>query len=196
MNWLTNLEMDFTERFTTMLIGIRITIAIDPSNRFIADNFGAFFSFMINDNFIRSMNLVVRENSILKNKPSRSPSFTVIHPFIQYTGDSISDEVVDLQINNHRRLFPLTTVAMAVTMNRSRRIGSNSDRWWWRRRHGEVSERRRRFHRRSLVGNSGDAAERMHDISVWIGGRWRGDGDWRRWLREASWALKAITVRK
>ena len=190
--------MDFTERFSTMLIGIRITIAIDPSNRFIANNFGAFFSFMINDNFIRSMNLVVRENSILKNKPSRSPSFPVIHPFIQYTGDSISDEVVDLQINNHRRLFSLATVAMAVTMNRCRWIGSNGDRWWWRRRHGEVRERRG-FHRWSLVGDGGYAAERMHVdgvISVWIGWRWRGGGDWRRWLREASWALKAITVRK
>lgn len=182
--------MDFTERFSTMLIWIRIAIAIDPSNRFITDNFGAFFSFMINDDLIRSVNLVVRENTILKNKPSRSPSFTVIHPLIQYTGDSISDEVVDLQINNHRRLFPLTTVTVAVIMNRNRRIGSNSDGWRWWRRHGEVRERRRRwFHRWSLVGDSGDAAERMHVdgmIRVWIWGSWRGGGDWRRWLREDS----------
>jgi hypothetical protein len=38
-----------------------------------------------------------------------------------------------------------------------------------------------------LVGNSGDAAERMHVdgiIRVWIGERWRGGGVLRRWLRE------------
>lgn len=201
--------MDFTEGLSTVLIGMRIAITIDPSNRFIADYLRTFFSFVINDDFIRSVNLVIGEYAILKNEPSRSPSFTVIHPLIQYPGDSISDEVVDLHINNHRRqLFPLTTVAVTVAMTRSR-IGSNGgDRWWRRRRHGEVRERRRRgFYRRGLVGNSGDAAERMH--VKWLELRrlseWEfeedddvaaADGGGDDWEKLHARALRAITVRE
>lgn len=125
------------------------------------------------------MNLVVRENTVLKHEPSRPPSFTVIHPLVEYSGDSVSDKVVDLHVHHHhrrRRLLSLThqtpvlhgevaAVAVAVARNR---IGSNGDGGGGgggRRRHGggEVREMSvRGFDWRRLVGNRGDAAEWMH----------------------------------
>lgn len=156
--------MDFTKGLSTILIGIRIAIAIDPPNRFVTDNLRTFLRFVVNDNFVRTVNFIVGENAILKNKPSRSPSFPVIHPLIQYPGDSIPDEIINLHIENHRRRLPLTPDTLAQTMSRNR-VGSNSQhrRRWWRRNHGEIRKRRRRgFHRRSLIGDSGYTAERMH----------------------------------
>lgn len=160
--------MDFTKGLSTVLIGMRIAIAIDPPNRFFTDNLRTFLSFMVNDDFIRTVNFIVGENAILKNKPSRSPSFSVIHPFIQYPGDSISDKIINLHIENHRRRLPLTTDTLALAMSRNR-VGSNCyHRWrWWERWHGEVRKRRRRgFHRRGLIGDSRYTAERMHVAGI------------------------------
>lgn len=155
-----------------MLIGIRIAVACDPPHGYFADNLGAFLGFRIHNDLIRSVNLVVREDAVLKYEPSRSPSFAVIDPFVQYPGDSVPDEVVDLHVHHHRRLLPLAqssvlaiahgamTVAVAVVV----RIGSNGGVRKRRRHGGEVRKRSRRgFDRGSLVGNGGDAAERMHE---------------------------------
>lgn len=149
--------MDFPKRLSHVLAGIGIAVASDPAHGFFADNHGAFLGFGIHDDLIRSVNLIVGENTVLEYKPSRSPSFAVIHPFVQYSGDSVANEVVDLHVHG---LLPLTAaVAVLVAVPRSR-IGSHGGGGGGERRHREVGERG--FHWRCLVGNGGHAAERMH----------------------------------
>jgi len=149
--------MDFPKRLAYVLRGIGIAVASDPAHGFFADDHGAFLGFWIHDDLIRSVNLVVGENAVLEHEPSRSPSFPVIHPLVQYSGDSVPDEVIDLHV--HHRLLPL---APAVAVPRSQ-IGSHGGGGGGggERRHGEVRERG--FHWRGLVGNGGHAAERMHE---------------------------------
>lgn len=155
--------MDFPKRLSYVLRVIGITVASDPAHGFFADDHGALLGFLIHDDLIRSVNLVVGENAVLEHEPSRSPSFPVIHPLVQYSGDSVPDEVVDLHV--HHRLLPLApavAVAVLVAVTRSR-IGSHGGGGGGggERRHGEVRERG--FHWRGLVGNGGHAAERMHE---------------------------------
>lgn len=154
--------MDFTKRFSPELIRKgRIAVASDPPHGFFADNLGAFLGFWIHDDLIRSVNLVVGENTVLENEPARSPSLAVVDPLVKYPGDSVPDEVVDLHIHHHRLLLPLahatgladghglSSAVTAAVAEAWSRIGSDSDgsggrRRWRRRRHGgEVRERRR-----------------------------------------------------
>lgn len=169
MNRGINLEMDFPKGLSAVLIWIAIAAASDHPRGFFADNLGAFLGFVINDDLIGTVNLVVGEDAVLEDEPSRSPSFAVIDPLVEYPGDSVPDEVVDLHVHHHRRLLPLArptavlavvdAVAVAVAGSRIRSNGSGGG----GRRHGEVGERSgRRFHWGGLVRNGGDAAERMH----------------------------------
>lgn len=143
--------MDFPKRLSSMVSGIRIAVARDPSHGFFADNLGALLGFVIDDDLIGTVNLIVRKHTVLKDKPSRSPSFAVIDPLVEYPGDSISNQVIDLDI----LLFSLTEAAIVgeamitkrvivvVEIRAGRnRIGSNAG-GGGRRRHREVRERRR-----------------------------------------------------
>lgn len=156
--------MDFAEGLAAMVDGvIGIAVARNHARGFVADHFRSLLGFGVDDDLVGTVNLVVGENAVLEHEPSRSPSFPVIHPLVQYSGDSVPDEVVDLHV--HHRLLPLApavAVAVLVAVTRSR-IGSHGGGGGGggERRHGEVRERG--FYRRGLVGNGGHAAERMHE---------------------------------
>lgn len=113
-----NLEVDFTERLTPILRVMRISVTIDNTHGFIANNLESFLSFRIDYNLIRSMNLVIRKNTILQHEPSMPPSFTVIHPFLKYSRYSITNEVVDPNVNrrmNHRELTSAAAITSSVS---------------------------------------------------------------------------------
>ena len=174
--------MDFAEGLSTVVLGMGIAVAGDPAHGFLADDLGALLGLGIDDDLIGTVNLVVGEHAVLEHEPSWPPSFAVIHPLVQYPRDSVPDQVVDLHVHHHRRrrLFPLLlappvaaagdgvvaamAVAVAVAVAGSR-IGSDGGCGGRRkRRHGEVREvsRGRWFDWGGLVGDGGDAAERMH----------------------------------
>lgn len=152
-----NLEVDFSERLTPILRVMRISVTFDNTHGFITNNLESFLSFRIDYDLIRSMNLVIRKNTILQHEPSMPPSFTIIHPFLKYSRYSIPDEVVDPNVNrrmNHREL----TSAAAITSSVSGDCGGGRFGGGRRkRRHGEMSGR-------LMIGDCGDAAERMHII--------------------------------
>lgn len=99
----TDLEMNFAEGLAAKLLRIGIPVPQKPPHRCFPDDLGTFLRLRRNDDPIRSVNLKIRENSILQHEPPRPPTFTVIHPLIQYPGDAISNDVVYLDID---RLLP------------------------------------------------------------------------------------------
>ena len=183
--------MNFAEGLSpvmeVLMKGVRILVARNPSHGYFTDNLRPLLSFLINDDPIRSMNLIVGEHTILKNEPPRSPSFAVIDPLMQNPRDSVPNQVIDLHVYHHWLLlfsqaqspilaFDTVGVADATTMTmaadvvvgtheriRFNRVYSGSR----ERRHGEVSEWNRRGPDRGrLIGNGGDTAERMHKKSM------------------------------
>lgn len=95
-----NLEMDFTKGLS--LKGtVRFAVARDDTHGFIADDLGSLLGFRVDDDLIGTVNFVVRENTVLEHEPPWPPSFTVVHPLMQYPRDSVPDEVVDPNV--HRR---------------------------------------------------------------------------------------------
>lgn len=165
---------------------MRISVARDDAHGFITDDLGSFLCFGIDDDLVGSVNLIIGENAILKHEPPWPPSFAVVHPLLQYPRDSVPYKVVDPHVNRGRgrQLLLLLTrtaaftavgdavidVAVAVALaggsgNRIRSPGGGE------RRHGEAGERtggRRGFDRRSVIGDGGYAAERMHIYLIYL----------------------------
>ena len=80
-------------------------MAIDPSERFFANYFTTFLSFLIDDDLIGAMDLVIGENAILKKEPPRTPSLAVVDPLVQNAGDSVAHNVVDPHRRQPRKRF-------------------------------------------------------------------------------------------
>lgn len=95
--------MDFPEWLAAELVSGVTVIPGDHTSGLISDHFRSFLSLTANKDLIRSMDFVIRKHSVLQNEPSRSPSFPIVHPFIQYPSNRIPGDIVNLNI--HRR-FP------------------------------------------------------------------------------------------
>nr|GMD76187.1 Os12g0285650 [Ipomoea batatas] len=54
--------------------------------------------FGTDDDLIRPVDLVVRQNSVLQYKPPRPPSLAVVHPLVQNSRNAITDYLVDLHL--------------------------------------------------------------------------------------------------
>lgn len=156
----------------------------NPPHGDLADDLGSLLCFLIDNDLITSMNLIVRQNAILKHKPTRTPTFAVVDPLIEYTTNTIANDIVDLDVNrrlpsggmacNHlsSKNTPLAktssiattkTPIMSMIGNSNGGIGSGGKR---ERRGGwgnmKVRHRIGGLLRRGVIGESRDTAERMH----------------------------------
>lgn len=75
----------------------------DPAERLISDDLGTFLCFLIDQDLIRTVDLIIRKNTVLKNKPPRSPTLAIVDPLIKNSGDSIADDVVDPHLTKRRK---------------------------------------------------------------------------------------------
>lgn len=172
------------ERDLMSLIRESVLMPRNPPHRHLADDLGPLLCFLIDDDLITSMNLIVWQNAILKHKPTWAPTFAVVHPLVEYTTDTVPNNIIDLDINrrlpgrgmssNHlssknTSLAKTSSIAitktpiMAMIGNSNRRIRSGGNRESRRGRGNmEVRHRIRRLFRRGVVRDSRDAAERMH----------------------------------
>ncbi|KAJ1386599.1 hypothetical protein SESBI_40649 [Sesbania bispinosa] len=71
-----------------------MAVAGDAAEGLFADDFGLGFDFTIEDEFIRSVNLVIRENAVVEDEPARAPTTAIVHPLVEDAGDTVSDDVV------------------------------------------------------------------------------------------------------
>lgn len=149
--------MDFPKRLSYVLRVIGITVASDPAHGFFADDHGALLGFLIHDDLIRSVNLVVGENAVLEHEPARPPSLPVVHPLVQNPRDSVPDEVVDSDIHRRRR-SEARAAALAAVGEAEVELGGTGG--GVRSRGGGGGERGHGGG--GIVGDGGDAAEGMH----------------------------------
>jgi len=85
-------EMDFTDGFP--VAGRTMVVASDATKGLITNNFGSFLNVTIKNELIGTMNFIIRENTVVEDKPPGSPSTTVVNPLIQDTRDSITNNVI------------------------------------------------------------------------------------------------------
>ena len=165
-----NLEMNFTNRLTPELRS-PIFVTSDLSERIFSDDSGSLLRLLADHNLVRPMDFVIRKHTILQRKPSRAPTFAVIHPLIQNTRNSITYNIVDLQVpliaaarrlrrcGGHRRSHhPLAQPTGIVIVYMLRQIGSDGS-------GGNLRRHLRKIYRVPVV-YGGDAAKRMHNQAV------------------------------
>ena len=150
---INDLEVNFAERLTRERRRRRRRMlgAVNTAKRLIPNNFGTLLGFSTESDLMRPMNLVIRKNPILKNKPPGSPPFPVINPLIQNPTNPIPNYIVDLHLPLIHRRLQLCVVAVGTrhrSLRRHRRLGRH-----WR----EVPARSR-----ALIRVWRHAAERMH----------------------------------
>nr|GMD74684.1 hypothetical protein Iba_chr13aCG7640 [Ipomoea batatas] len=91
------------------------------TQRLLADDLRTFLSFGTDDDLIRPVDLVVRQNSVLQYKPPRPPSLAVVHPLVQNPRNAITDYLVDLHLL-------LSLVLLAIhTAEQYNNIGTDID---------------------------------------------------------------------
>ena len=158
-----------------------ILMSRNPPHWHLANHLRSLLCFLIDNDLIRSMNLIVGQNAILKHKPAWTPTFPVVHPLIEYTTNTIPNNIVDLNVNrrlpkggmpcNHlsskntpvAKPSRIATTKTPIMRNPNRRIRSGSDRNRRRSRWNmKVGHRIRRFLGRRVIRDSRDTAERMH----------------------------------
>nr|GMD78158.1 hypothetical protein Iba_chr13cCG10270 [Ipomoea batatas] len=111
------------------------------TQRLLADDLRTFLSFGTDDDLIRPVDLVVRQNSVLQYKPPRPPSLAVVHPLVQNSRNAITDYLVDLHLLLSLVLLAIHTAELILTGGDCPRIGGSGG-----------SRRRRRRHRRRRHG--------------------------------------------
>jgi len=151
--------MDFADGLSATVDVLRIAIARDHSRGFLANDLRSHLGFGVYDDLVGSVNLVVREDAVLKHEPARSPSFPVVHPLVQNPGDSVPHEVFDPDVHDGRHGRGVRAAAFAAVGDGEEGLsgsgsgvgsGGGGDRG-----HGEGD-------RRGVVGDDGDTAEGMH----------------------------------
>lgn len=89
--------MDFTTGFAAEGFGRRGEFrTIDSTQRFLTDNHRALLRLRIGDDLTGTVNFVIGEYTVLEDEPAGPPSPPVIHPLVQYSGDSIPHHFFDL----------------------------------------------------------------------------------------------------
>ena len=159
----SNLEMNFTNRSISMPTtanSINNTSTFgNPLVRILSDNFKSLDTLRINHNLIGSMNLIIRNDTVLQHKPSRPPSFAIIHPLVQHSTYPVPHEnIIDFRIYMIIRIRIGVDVAVYLVARVPDRVGSTRIR---RRRH-----RRRGCNRREsyLIAKRRSTTERiMHN---------------------------------
>lgn len=128
-----NLQMNFTNGLPTfrpwpdapipmMIVMMMMTIVMRPWNPpkwFFSNYSRSFFSLLINHNFIGAMDLIITKHPVLQNKPSRPPSFPIIHPFIQNPRNTISHYIINLDLT---AVMVLTLIVVVITENTERNM--------------------------------------------------------------------------
>lgn len=95
--------MDFSNRLALDGVeGVRSITAMtsDAPKRILADKLGALIGLLMELDAIGTMDLVIGEDTILKDEPSGTPSSTVINPFIEDTRDAVANDVVEAEFSS------------------------------------------------------------------------------------------------
>lgn len=184
--------MDFTKGFAGKRERVRMGAAGgDAAEGVLTDDLTAFLGLLVDDDLIRSVDLVIGEDTILKEEPPRSPSLAVVDPLVQNPRYSIPHNVVHPNRRSPRYRFrrrsldqpvpvvaclgrPKSTAAAAADgppvcsgMRPVRRRG----RWVWhfqQLRQRPRMERRRRRSRQGRVPLAYCEAKWMHAILILI----------------------------
>lgn len=106
--------MDFTKGFAAKREWLRMGAAGDAPEGVLTDDFTAFLGLLIDDDLIRTVDLVIGENTILKEEPPGSPSLAVVDPLVQNPRYSIPDYVVDPNRRQPRQRFRRRSLDQAV----------------------------------------------------------------------------------
>lgn len=70
---------------------IIIINSINPPVRIVSNNLKSPNNLLINDNLIRSVYFIIRNDAVLQDEPPRSPSLAVIDPLVENPADSVAD---------------------------------------------------------------------------------------------------------
>lgn len=89
----SDLEVDFSDRIPAQL-RLRALAAADASDRFLSNELRSLLRLLIEDDLVRAMDLVIRQNAVLEHEPPRPPPLAVIHPLVEDAGDPIPDNIV------------------------------------------------------------------------------------------------------
>ncbi len=104
------LQLDFATSSSGVVLVITVKVFMLPHQALslLSNQPESFVALLVQCDFVRAVNLVVGKHACLESKPSRPPSFPIVHPLVEESGSIVTHSChlrsLDLALHNLKKL--------------------------------------------------------------------------------------------